>query len=369
MATTLSTDSDQFVDVIKRLPMLKELHRDTLRREELERRLNISSPTYYRYTNWLSDTGLVEESSEGVTLTSAGEVITEEVIRFETTVLTALQRSEPDRDLLSDVIRYAPGLEALVDGPRDRRELEQQLEVSKTTGYRFTRSLEDLGLIEKIKGQYVLTAAGEEMREAAVTFETNARTALRLGPVLEAVSDTTPALDIDALADATVTTSEHGDAYGPVNRFIMLVEGTDSLRGVDINAIAPLYIRDIRQRIVEGMETEDIMKPIVAANFLAELPDECIEECQSPHATIYLHDDPPCGLAILDDRVGIGIRDEGSRTLRLFVDTDSRKVREWAEAVFESYKEDAVRMERFSPWGLRRAMEHGSLDVAESVDP
>ncbi|MDX1747351.1 MAG: MarR family transcriptional regulator, partial [Halobacteriales archaeon] len=231
-----------------------------------------------------------------------------------------------------------------------------------------TRSLEDMGVIEKYRGGYVLTHAGEEVREAASTFGTNVRTALRLGPVLEAVRNITPALDLEALADVTVTTSEQGDIHSPMNRFIHLVERTDSLCGIDINSITPLYIMDIRERILDGMTVEVVMRPVVVASFLAELPDEIIEVCDSSHVTIYLHDDPPCGIAIGDDRVQIGVRDGVSGAVSMSVDTDSPHVREWAETLLESYRENAVRMGTFSPWGLRRAMKDGGFDVAETVD-
>lgn len=363
MSSTLAPDSDLLIDLVNRSPMLKELQRDTRSREELERRLGVSTATYYRYTNWLSDKGLIEESTEGITFTAMGEVLTEEVVRFERSVLTTLQRTERDPDLLIDIIRYASGLEPLVNGPRDRRELERRLDVSKTTSYRFTRTFEDLGLIEKSEGQYRLTARGEEVLDAVVTFETRVRTALRLGPVLEAVRDTTPAIDLEAFADATVTTTDRGDPYGPVGRCIELIEETETLRGVYVGTIVPLYISDIGQRIIDGMDTVNVGSPVRIAEVLAESPAKCHEVCASGHLTIYLYDDLSYGLVILDDRVGVGIPRTDTRRLQVFVDTDSSGAREWAETVFESYKAQAVKMEGFSPWEVRQAVKQGSLDI------
>ncbi len=362
MATTLAAGSDQLIDIIKRSALLKEVHRGTRSREELERRLNVSSATYYRYIDWLCDSGLAEESSEGVTLTPAGEVITEEVIRFETAVLRTLQQADTDRDLLLDVIRYAPGLEALLNGPRDRRALERQLDVSQTTSYRVTRSFEDLGLIQKSDGGYALTAVGEEVREVVATFETNVRTAVRIGPVLDEVHDTTPVFDLNAFAEATVTTTTDGDPHSPLDRYIRLLEKTDSLRGMNCNTIAPSYIGDIRHQVVKGMDTVDIETPEMVAKLLAKYPEKALEACASDHLTLYLHDDLPFCLVITDDRVAIGVLETDTRRLQMFVDTDSPEAREWAEAVFESYKADAVRVEEVSPWGIQRAVERGSLN-------
>lgn len=358
-----STDSDLLIDIIRRSPMLEELQGNTRPREELVRRLDVSSATYYRYTNWLDDRGLVEESSEGITLTASGEIITEEVVRFERAVLSALRLTETDRDLFLDVIRYAPALEALGDSPRDRRELERQFDVSRTTCYRVTRAFQDQGLIEKSGGRYALTAAGEEIREAVATVETNVETALRLGPVLEALHDDTPVFDLDAFTDATVTTAEHGDPYSPVRRCLELVEKTDRVRGVYIGAIVPLYLSDIGQRIIGGMDTVNVGSPERIAEVLAEAPAKCLEVCASGHFTVYLHDDLSYSLVILDDRVGIGVLQTDTRRAQMFVDTDSPVAREWAEAVFESYKAEAVKMEGFSPWEVRRAVERGSLEV------
>lgn len=368
MTAPLTADPDRLIGIIRRLPMLEELHRGTLRRNELERRLNVSTTTYYRYLNWLADGGLVEESSEGFALTRLGEVITEEVVRFETAVTTALRLAESDRDLLLDIVRHAPGLEALATGPHDRRELERHLDVSRTTSYRFTRSFEEVGVMEKSHGRYALTAAGEAVAMAVATFETTVRTALRLEPVLEAVGDTTPAFDLEAFAGATVTTTGNGDAHSPVSRCIRLLQETDSLRAVDMNSIAPLYLGDLVQLVVEGMETENIQTPDAIANILAEYPDRCIEACESGNVTVYLHGGLPYSLVVLDDRVGIGIRDRDARTLRTFVDTDSPVAREWAEAVFESYERDAVEMTGFSPWAFRQAMERMSPDITEATD-
>lgn len=368
MSTTAAADPDQLVGLVRRASMLEALREGSLRREELEQRVDVSTTTFYRHLNWLRDQGTVVESTDGIVLTRAGEILAKEVARFETTVLTALCLTGGNRDVLLDLVGHAPGLEALATGPHDRRELERHLDVSRTTVYRFTRTFEELGVAGKRDGRYALTAAGTEVATAVATFDTRVRTALRLEPVLEAVSGTTPAFDLDAFADATVTTTEHGDAHSPVNRCIRLIQETDSLRAVDVNSIVPLYLGDLQRRIVDGMETETIIMPEVVANILVEYPDRCIEACESGYLTSYLHEDLSYSLVVLDDRVGIGVRDRDARTLQMFVDTDSPGAREWAEAVFESYRANATRMDGFTPWSFRRAMERLSFGSVGTVD-
>lgn len=363
-----AADPDFTVEVVKHAPVLEELRREPLRREALERRLGISSTTGYRYTGWLTERNLLEESDGAFVLTALGEALAEEVSRLKAALRSVLSPARSDREDLLQVVGLASALRAFREQPRDRRDLEQRLDVSKSTSFRFIRSLTRLELLERSSGTYTLTAGGELISEAVDTFEINVQTAIRLGPVLEAVRGSSPSLDLEAFADAIVSTTEQGDAHSPVNRFISLVEETTSLRCVDSNSIVPLYISDIQKLIVDGLETEDILPPSVVADVLTERPGKCIEACRSGHLTIYLYDDPPYGLALFDERVGIGVRDKETRTLRMFVDTDSSAAREWAEAVFESYRSEAVRMEGFGPRGFKSAMESGHFNSVDDTD-
>lgn len=51
----------------------------------------------------------------------------------------------------------------------------------------------------------------------------------------------------------------------------------------------------------------------------------------------------------------MAVADAESGALRSFVDTDDPAAREWAEIVFEAYREEAVYLEEFTKRGLREA--------------
>lgn len=260
-------------------------------------------------------------------------------------------------DVLIDLLRRASLLEELQDESLDRPELQDRLNISRATCYRYCRVLEDLEIIEKSNDGYLLTASGMLLTDALIRFEREAVTALELGPVLEAVRDVPVDIDLAVFSDAVVTSAEHGDSYGPVVRFLSLVEGTESLRGFDMDIIAPLYLDEIQHRIVNGMETEEIAVTEVTRNILDSYPEKCFSACASGNLTVKLHDDLPFGLAIFDHRVGIGVCEPGTRVLRTFADTDSPEVREWAEAVYELYDAEATLMEEFTSQGFARAMD------------
>lgn len=358
--TTLQADRDLIMDLLKHSQVLKELQGGPLAREELERLLDISTATCYRYTDRLREIGMVTESGAEVALTPLGDAIAAEVVTFEGTVRRVVQAGEEDQDLLVEVTRRAPTLKALAKRSLDRRELEERLDVSKTTGYRATRSLEERGLIEKANGTYALTPTGVEILDAVSEFEANVQMAIRLAPVLEVLIETDPPVALDAFADATLTTV-HGYTHSPQRRFLDLLEETDTLRGFAMVDFAPFYLSDIQQHLVDELELEEILRPEIKAQQLAQYPDRAIEVCDSDNTTAYLHDDLWFSLALFDDRIGIGVKDEDTGTLRAFVDTGSPAARTWAEAVYESYKADAVHLPRMDPISLQQVMAESSL--------
>lgn len=356
IGTIREDETDLLIDVVGHAAVLTELRGEALSREALERRLDVSTSTCYRYTNQLDELDVIAESGSDIHLTTLGETITEEVMTFKTGVERTLRPGDDSQDVYVELLRLAPGLQALSRRPLDRRELEARLGVSNSTGYRMTRSLEDLALIEKAKGRYEITPRGTAVLEAVSQFEANVQTALRLGPVLGALREADPSVDLDAFADATVTTI-HGLTHSPQNRFLNLLGASDTMRGVDTASIAAGYLADVQQHIREGMDIEEILEPEIAADGLAEYTEEAIETCRSNNVSLFLHDDLWYSLAIFDERIGVGVLDTESGVCRSFVDTDSAAARRWACDVYDSYKTQAVHLPKFDPFTLRQVVE------------
>lgn len=262
--------------------------------------------------------------------------------------------SDPDGFL--KLVRHAPMLEALSDRPLDRQDLEERLGISRATSHRFTRWLGDRGLIERTDGEFHLTELGRAVTATMTSFKTEVATAFRLATVLVTLGDTRPPLPLAAFSDAVVTTPAPGDPYGPMLRYASLVRETTTLRGFNTWSIAPTYMDEIQERILDGMET-DLIDPLpVVEDIMDNYPERCVEVCVSGHLTIRLHSSLPFGLVILDDRIGIAVRDPETNALSAFVDTDSSVAREWAEAVYETYKAESILLESFTKKGLREAL-------------
>lgn len=262
----------------------------------------------------------------------------------------------PTGDVFLDLIKRAPMLEALREGPLDRSDLDHRLGISRATSHRHTNSLIDLGLIERVDGDFQLTGMGAAIAEAVDGFKSEVRVAYQLGPMLEAVGESVPPIPLSAFANATVTSADHGDPHAPVYRYVALVRETETLRGFDTWSIAPTYMGEIQQQILDGMETELIDPIAVVEDIMENYPERCVQVCVSGYLTLWLHETLPFGLAMFDDRIGLGVRDPETSLLRAFIDTDAPAVREWAEAVYDTYKAEAVRLDDFTKKGLREAM-------------
>lgn len=249
-------------------------------------------------------------------------------------------------------------LEALRDGPLDRAELEDLLDISRATSHRFTRWLGDRGLIERRDSEFYLTELGYTVTAAVVGFKSEVTTAFYLAPMMEALSERDLRPPLIAFADATITRPD-GDPYAPMTRYVSLIRDTTTLRGVNTWAIAPTYMGEIQERILAGMETELIDPLSVVEEIMDNYPERCVEVCVSGYLTIHLHESLPFGLAIFDDRVGIAVHDSETEALRAFIDTDSPQVRAWADAVYETYKAESTLLENFTKKGLREATSTG----------
>lgn len=367
MSTKRKGDTGLLTDVLSHAAVLTELQGEMLTRDELAQRLDVSNSTSYRYTNQLAELDVVAESGEEVGLTYLGETIADEVTTFQTTVTQTLHLDGDSQEDFIELLRHSPGLQAISRRPLDRRELEDRLGVSNTTGYRITHSLEDRELIEKTKGRYAITTAGEEILEAVSEFETNIQIAVRLDPVLTVLRESGPPVDLDAFADATITTGS-GYTFSPQNRYLDLLDETETLRCFMFDSMVPSYLGDVHQRIDDALEVEVIKRPETAAEMLAEFPDLVIEVCNNDNVSLYLHDYLWYSLAIFDERIGIGALDTDTGTCHTLVDTDKPVARRWAEAVYESYKEEAVHLPRFDPITLHQVVETMEDDTDQRVE-
>ncbi|WP_411966866.1 helix-turn-helix transcriptional regulator [Haloferax sp. YSSS75] len=244
-------------------------------------------------------------------------------------------------DELVDIVRHGPLLEVLLDGPLDRRGIEDHLDVSKATSHRFTQWLETTGLGERIDHRLQLTGRGEAVAEELLRFEANVRTARRLTPLLDVICDDHDEFLVEPFVDATVTIADPEDPYRPVERFIELVQESRTFRGFNTTHMAPLVLGEFHQQMFGETETEIIYLPTIVEKLFETYPERAREAIERGHLTLRTRDDLPYGLALFDERVGIGGYDASTGLMQVFVDTDAPIARQWGERVYDSIRADS----------------------------
>ncbi|MFC5366494.1 helix-turn-helix transcriptional regulator [Salinirubrum litoreum] len=242
-------------------------------------------------------------------------------------------------DDLLEVLRHRELLEALYDEPLDRTGLESRLDVSRATSHRFTRWLLDHGLAERRDGTFHLTGEGVALAEEVVRFERGVRTTRRLGPLLDAICPDHREFVVAPFADATVTTATPDDPHAPLSRFLSLLAGTETLRAFNTTHIVPPGLTGAYDRLFAETEVEVISLPDTVEHLRERFPERVQRASETGHLTLRTREALPYGLAVFDDRVAIAGYDEETGAIRVLVDTDSEIARQWAERVYESYRE------------------------------
>lgn len=253
-----------------------------------------------------------------------------------------------DTDDLLDVVRHRSVLELLFDGPRDRRDIETDLGVSRATSHRFTRWLEEHGLAERADGRFVLTGKGQVFAESTLRFERNLVTADRLAPLLDAICEDHQEFVVEPFANATVTVPTPSDPYAPVTRFLSLLRDSATFKGFNTTHMVPPSVATTSDPVFEGRDVELIYLPDVVDRLRADDPDRLDAILETGDVTIHTRAALPYGLAIFDDRVGIGGYDEETGAMRVFVDTDATIAREWAERVYDTYRRHSTPLDTSS---------------------
>jgi predicted transcriptional regulator len=242
-------------------------------------------------------------------------------------------------EIVVTAVKRANTLHALTGRSLTRSELQDEIEVSRTTTHRIVRELSDKSLIRRVGGTYELTPLGRIVAKKVEHLQDTVSVAEQLSALLPSLVRTD--MNVELLADATITVQESNDPYRPVRRFISLLRDSETLCGFDTTTIAPMYVDEIRDSILDGMQTEVIYLPQVIDQILGDHRDATEKAIGSGQLELFVHDELPFGLAIFDDRVGVGGYDE-TGILRVFADTDSAEVRSWAESLYAEYRAEST---------------------------
>lgn len=265
-------------------------------------------------------------------------------------------RAEFDEEVLRTAVKRKSVLATLASEPHHRKELQTELELSKTTCHRIVRTFDERGLLRRTDSGYELTRLGTIVYEEVSGFDETVRTAYEVQPLLEAFVSTDVSFDVELFVDATITRPEPGDPYPFVDRTMELFRQSDTVRVVDSNQLMPpLYVEKILEIAIEtGMAGEFVVTEEIALGNVQQFPDLQRQVAESAAASKYfVCEEIPFGMTIYDGHLDLRAYDDETGTPILYVDTDEPDAIEWARGVFDQYydrADPASNLEEYPEW-------------------
>lgn len=233
-------------------------------------------------------------------------------------------------------------LSELITGGRELRELSDNLNIPRTTLSENLSALEEQGWVDEQSGTYRATTLGRTVVRALDEMEETLKTAHQLEPFFEHVPNTNDEIDVSVLTDATVTVANPSEPYGPTHRMQSLVSGPVAFRGFS-PVVYPSLSREFRREMQEkGLEIEIILERDVLESTRDKIDDFRPGSFDSDALRIGLHDGSfDYGLGIVEDEVILGSTAD-SGFIEVTVECRNPEAVEWAESVYQSYREDAT---------------------------
>lgn len=233
----------------------------------------------------------------------------------------------------------------LESGAATQRELRTELDTSRTTISRSLRSLVEKGWVENDRNSYRLTQTGMiiagEFSDMLDTVEATEELSdfFRWFPAEEF----TP--DFQEVNDVEVTASTDGNPYASARKQAKIFQTAEKLRillpSIDLEATKTLT-EQVTQR---GLEVETVISPNLEETIKSdEFAPLIRKKMETGRSTVFVSEtDLPFYLGLSDSGlVQVGVEDDEGFP-RALLETTDESIRDWAEDVYQKYREQAQR--------------------------
>ncbi|UPW00290.1 DUF1724 domain-containing protein [Halorussus gelatinilyticus] len=245
------------------------------------------------------------------------------------------------RDRISTVVKRAAFLGRLAEGPTSKRDLRDELGVSRSTVYKAVRELEDRGLVTETDEGVALTLVGRLLREECRTFEERVAAVLDGESLLSALPADVP-VTTDLLVGAETVRGERHAPTGPVEHIDDFVRRTDRVVGFT-PVVLPQYVDIFHEEVVGGDLTADLVLESPVVEYLRENHAERLSESLATGRLAVRRTDEtlPFGLVVAEDEGLVLIVYDESGDLRGVLLNDTEAALDWGREMFRTYWERA----------------------------
>ena len=257
-----------------------------------------------------------------------------------------MDRTLEDIEFLASSQHRVGVLDALIETPRDRRDLRTATGASSPTMGRVLTDLEDRHWIVKAGQTYELTDLGEFVATRLRAFRDDMRLEHAVREVWRWLPHELEDFTIELFADLVVSRPGPGYPYQPVERVTELVQNAGLMRGFGMVMLKSSNLEVFFARSLEDLRSDYVYPPEAFEQILAWDPEAVLKAVQHTNCTVWLHPDLPlddrCGICLFDDHVSICCYDGETGTLQATIDTGSPELVGWAESYYERLRAEAT---------------------------
>ncbi|WP_137287480.1 helix-turn-helix transcriptional regulator [Halorussus salinisoli] len=248
-------------------------------------------------------------------------------------------------DVIRTVVKRAAFLDRLTDGPTSKRDLRDELDLSRSTVYKAVRELEAHGLVAETDEGTRLTLVGRLLADRYREFETHVTGVSDNESLLSVLPDDAPVTTDLVLGAETVLAERHAPTR-PVAHIEELVRSADSVFGV-VPVVLPQYVDLFHEELVsEGLTADLVMEAPVVEYLREEHADRFEEALATGRLSIRRTDETlPFGLIATENEGLVLIGYEEGGELRGILLNDTQAALDWGERVFRSYWDRADELE------------------------
>lgn len=245
------------------------------------------------------------------------------------------------RDVISTVVKRRPFLDTLADGPTAKRDLRDELDLSRSTVYKAVRELEEQGLVAETDEGVGLTLVGRLLADEYRTFETHAA-GIHDSAGLLAVLPADAPVTVDAVLGAETVLAERHAPTRPVEYIDDLVRRADHVFGATPVVLAQ-FVDIFHEEIVHGDLTADLVLETPVVEYLREDHAERLAEAlDTGRLSIERTDESlPFGFVSSESEGLVLIVYDESGELRGVLLNDSRDAIDWGRRTFRAFRDRA----------------------------
>lgn len=232
-------------------------------------------------------------------------------------------------------------LGALATGPQSRDDLRAVTDASNATVGRFLNEFDKRTWIKRDGHQYELTPLGEFIADGFFDLVERFETERLIRDVWKWFPSDL-GFTIEMFSGGTVTHQNERNPYCPNDRYVELIETSDSLREFGTVPHKSENVTIVLERAIANMQVELIFPREVLKYMLELEPELATEALESGNLVLLVHEDLPGGFGIFDERVGTCCRDYQTGLSRVLLDTDNTGTLEYAESLYNSYRSEAT---------------------------